>query len=63
MSLRVLYQLSTLEDITHAIDDNNGMEKLMLCLRARNTINEIPRLGAKIVFSFYSLSVSGCSAQ
>jgi len=57
MALRVLHLLSTFENIASGIEDCNGMEKLMLCLRSRNTINEIPRLTAKVLFNYYTSSV------
>ena len=56
-ALKALYILSTMENIAGNIEDFNGIDKLLLCLKSKSSIDEIQRLAAKIIYNYYSAIV------
>jgi hypothetical protein len=56
-ALKALYILSTMENIAGSIEDFNGMDKLLLCLKSKSSMDEIQRLAAKIIYNYYSGTV------
>lgn len=55
--MKVLYVLSSTEDVASEIAKFDGVEQLMLCVKSKQTGQEISRIAIKVLYNIYSSEV------